>query len=180
MRNFARRVAITALACPQCYSARDKCQRGNRSRWPVRAAMGAYLICSVQDEGPWRIDPPASLHTAGGRVLGIINVLAELSRATASTALSCTPDRNRHRSDQDIRLHCRSLRCGAIHLGHIRDLSISDGGRLLSAISKLPGQIENIIGRDDEIIGTNPVRPWTRLFYRPCRRICRPWRWKGR
>jgi glucosamine--fructose-6-phosphate aminotransferase (isomerizing) len=39
----------------------------------------------------------------------------------------------------------------AIHLGRIRDLSTADGGRLLSALTALPEQIDEIIKREEEI-----------------------------
>jgi glutamine---fructose-6-phosphate transaminase (isomerizing) len=39
----------------------------------------------------------------------------------------------------------------AIHLGRIRDLSTSDGARLLTALSTLPEQIAEIVAREEEI-----------------------------
>ncbi|WP_369217566.1 glutamine--fructose-6-phosphate transaminase (isomerizing), partial [Streptomyces flavofungini] len=92
------------------------------------------------------------LKRKGARVLGVVNVVgsAIAREADAGVYVHAGPE-----------VCVVSTKCFtnttvafallALHLGRIRDLSAADGKRIIEGLRKLPGQISEILKREDEI-----------------------------
>ncbi len=57
----------------------------------------------------------------------------------------------------------------ALQLGRVRDLSIADGKRLIAGLQRLPGQIQEILDREEELaaVAATPGRGREPLLHRP-------------
>ncbi|MEW2348267.1 glutamine--fructose-6-phosphate transaminase (isomerizing) [Streptomyces sp. NPDC006684] len=123
-----------------------------RYRNPVVDPETLYIAVSQSGETYDVLAAVQELKRKGAKVLGFVNVVGSaIARET----------------DGGIYVHAGpevcvvSTKCFtnttvafallALHLGRIRDLSVADGKRLLEGLRRLPGQIAEILEREDEV-----------------------------
>jgi glucosamine--fructose-6-phosphate aminotransferase (isomerizing) len=123
-----------------------------RYRNPVIEQDTLYIAVSQSGETFDTIAAVQEVKRKGGRVLGIVNVVG------STIARECGRGIYLHAGPEIAVVATKTFTCTAvalalfaIHLGRIRDLSTSDGSRLLNALSALPGQIADIVAREEEI-----------------------------
>ena len=123
-----------------------------RYRNPVVETDTLYVAVSQSGETADTIAAVQELRRKGGRVIGMVNVVG------STLARDC---------DGGIYLHAGSevsvtstkaytamyVACAllALHLGRVRDLSPSDGTRIIAGLQALPGQIQQILDQEDLI-----------------------------
>jgi glucosamine--fructose-6-phosphate aminotransferase (isomerizing) len=123
-----------------------------RYRNPVIERDTLYIAASQSGETFETLAAVQEIKRKGGRVLGIVNVVG------STIARECGRGIYVHAGPEIAVVSTKTFTCTvvafallAIHLGRIRDLSTTDGGRLLNALASLPEQIANIIKREPEI-----------------------------
>ena len=123
-----------------------------RYRNPVVDPDTLYIAVSQSGETYDVLAAVQELKRKGARVLGVVNVVGS---AIAREA------------DGGVYVHAGpevcvvSTKCFtntvvafallALHLGRIRDLSVSDGKRIIEGLRRLPGQIQEILKQEDDI-----------------------------
>jgi glucosamine--fructose-6-phosphate aminotransferase (isomerizing) len=123
-----------------------------RYRNPVIEQDTLYVAVSQSGETFDTIAAVQEIKRKGGRVLGIVNVVG------STLARECGRGMYLHAGPEIAVVATKTFTCTAIafallaiHLGRIRDLSTSDGARLLSALSDLPNQIAEIVAHEQEV-----------------------------
>jgi glutamine---fructose-6-phosphate transaminase (isomerizing) len=123
-----------------------------RYRNPVIEQDTLYIAVSQSGETFDTLAAVQEIKRKGGRVLGIINVVG------STIARECGRGLYLHAGPEVSVVATKTFTTTAvafallaIHLGRIRDLSPAAGGRLLTALSALPAQIENVLARETEI-----------------------------
>jgi glutamine---fructose-6-phosphate transaminase (isomerizing) len=125
-----------------------------RYRNPVIEQDTLYIAVSQSGETFDTLAAVQEVKRKGGRVLGIVNAVG------STIARECGRGIYIHAGPEIAVVSTKTFTCTAVafallalHLGRIRDLSTAHGNRLLDALSELPGQMEGIIARDEEISG---------------------------
>src|SRR5262245_23693712 len=123
-----------------------------RYRNPVIERDTLYIAVSQSGETFDTLAAVQEIKRKGGRVLGIVNVVG------STIARECGRGVYLHAGPEIAVVSTKTFTCTAvafallaIHLGRIRDLSIADARRLLTALSTLPEQIDGIVAREAEI-----------------------------
>ena len=123
-----------------------------RYRNPVIERDTLYIAVSQSGETFETLAAVQEIKRKGGRVLGIVNVVG------STIGRECGHGIYVHAGPEVSVVSTKTFTCTgvafallAIQLGRIRDLSTSDGARLLAALSALPQQIEDIIERESDI-----------------------------
>jgi glucosamine--fructose-6-phosphate aminotransferase (isomerizing) len=123
-----------------------------RYRNPVIERDTLYIAVSQSGETFETLAAVQEIKRKGGQVLGIVNVVG------STIGRECGRGIYVHAGPEIAVVSTKTFTCTAvafallaIHLGRIRDLSTSDGGRLLNALAALPQQIDSIIAREAEI-----------------------------
>jgi glutamine---fructose-6-phosphate transaminase (isomerizing) len=123
-----------------------------RYRNPVIEQDTLYIAVSQSGETFDTLAAVQEIKRKGGRVLGIVNAVG------STIARECGRGIYIHAGPEIAVVSTKTFTCTAVafallalHLGRIRDLSTAAGTRLLDAFDELPGQLEKIIARDDEI-----------------------------
>jgi glucosamine--fructose-6-phosphate aminotransferase (isomerizing) len=123
-----------------------------RYRNPVIERDTLYIAVSQSGETFETLAAVQEIKRKGGRVLGIVNVVG------STIGRECGRGIYVHAGPEIAVVSTKSFTSTAvafallaIHLGRIRDLSIADGARLLSALAALPDQIESVLRREEEI-----------------------------
>ncbi len=123
-----------------------------RYRNPVIEQDTLYVAVSQSGETFDTIAAVQEVKRKGGRVLGIVNVVG------STIARECGRGIYLHAGPEIAVVATKTFTCTtvalallAIHLGRIRDMSTSDGARLLQALAALPEQIAEIVAREEEI-----------------------------
>jgi len=123
-----------------------------RYRNPVIEQDTLYIAVSQSGETFDTLAAVQEIKRKGGRVLGIVNAVG------STIARECGRGIYIHAGPEIAVVSTKTFTCTAVafallalHLGRIRDLSTARGNRLLDAFDELPGQIDQIIARDDEI-----------------------------
>ncbi|MET7508307.1 glutamine--fructose-6-phosphate transaminase (isomerizing) [Streptomyces albidoflavus] len=123
-----------------------------RYRNPVVDPDTLYIAVSQSGETYDVLAAVQELKRKGARVLGVVNVVGSAIAREADGGLYV------HAGPEVCVV---STKCFtntvvafgllALHLGRTRDLSVADGKRIIAGLRKLPGQIADILSREDEI-----------------------------
>jgi glucosamine--fructose-6-phosphate aminotransferase (isomerizing) len=123
-----------------------------RYRNPVVERETLYVAVSQSGETFDTLVAVDELKRKGGRVIGLVNVVG------SSIARACDGGIYLHAGPEIAVASTKALtNMGVgfallgIHLARIRDLSPSDGARLLAGLQALPGHIEQILDQDEAI-----------------------------
>ncbi len=125
-----------------------------RYRNPVIEKDTLYVAISQSGETADTLGAVREVRRKGGRVLGVVNAVG------STIARECDGGIYMHAGPEIAVASTKAFTCTlvcvallAIHLGRIRDLSPSDGKRLLAALERLPDQIREILDQGEAIRG---------------------------
>lgn len=123
-----------------------------RYRNPVIEPDTLYVAVTQSGETADTLLAVQEIRRKGGRVVGLINVVG------STVARECDGGIYLHAGPEVAVASTKALtNMGvafallAVHLGRVRDLSVADGRRLLDAVKRLPGQIEEILALDEHL-----------------------------
>ena len=123
-----------------------------RYRNPVIEPDTLYVAVSQSGETIDTLLAVQEIRRKGGRVVGLVNVVG------SSIARECDGGIYLHAGPEVAVASTKALTTMAIafallalNLGRVRDLSVSDGRRLLAGLRALPGQIAEILEKEEEI-----------------------------
>jgi glucosamine--fructose-6-phosphate aminotransferase (isomerizing) len=123
-----------------------------RYRDPVIELDTLYVAVSQSGETIDTLLAVQEIRRKGGRVIGLVNVVG------SAIARECDGGIYLHAGPEVAVASTKALTnmfvgfaLLALQLGRVRDLSISDGQRLIAGLSQLPGQIAEILEREDEL-----------------------------
>ncbi|RZT88106.1 glucosamine--fructose-6-phosphate aminotransferase (isomerizing) [Pseudonocardia sediminis] len=120
-----------------------------RYRNPVVEPDTLYVAVSQSGETVDTLAAVQELQRKGARVIGIVNVVGSTiaRQVDGGIYLHAGPEMS-VASTKSFTSTVVAFALLALHLGRMRDLSPSDGGRIVAGLAALPGQIEQIL--DDE------------------------------
>ncbi|MQY09309.1 glutamine--fructose-6-phosphate transaminase (isomerizing) [Actinomadura macrotermitis] len=123
-----------------------------RYRNPVVEPDTLYVAVSQSGETYDTLAAVQELRRKGGRVLGLVNVVgsAIARECDGGIYLHAGPEIS-VASTKTFTSTCVAFALLALHLGRIRDLSPSDGRRIAAGLRALPGQIREILAREEHI-----------------------------
>jgi glucosamine--fructose-6-phosphate aminotransferase (isomerizing) len=123
-----------------------------RYRNPVIEPDTLYIAVSQSGETFDTLAAVQEIKRKGGRVLGVVNVVG------STIARECGRGIYLHAGPEVAVVSTKTFTCTvvafvllALHLGRLRDLSPTQGSRLLDALDALPDQIDAILAREPEI-----------------------------
>ncbi len=123
-----------------------------RYRNPVIERDTLYVAVSQSGETIDTLLAVQEIKRKGGRVIGLINVVG------STIARECDGGIYLHAGPEVAVASTKALTNMAIgfallalHLGRVRDLSISAGQRIISGLKRLPEQIDEIVARDEDL-----------------------------
>ncbi len=123
-----------------------------RYRNPVIEADTLYVAVSQSGETVDTLLAVQEIRRKGGRVVGLVNVVG------SAIARECDGGIYLHAGPEVAVASTKALTTMsiafallALHLGRVRDLSISDGKRIIAGLMQLPDQISKVLDMDDEI-----------------------------
>jgi glucosamine--fructose-6-phosphate aminotransferase (isomerizing) len=126
-----------------------------RYRNPVIEADTLYVAVSQSGETVDTLLAVQEIRRKGGRVVGLVNVVG------SAIARECDGGIYLHAGPEVAVASTKALTTMsiafallALHLGRVRDLSISDGKRIIAGLLRLPDQIEEVLKMDNEISAT--------------------------
>ncbi|WP_328377124.1 glutamine--fructose-6-phosphate transaminase (isomerizing) [Streptomyces sp. NBC_00440] len=123
-----------------------------RYRNPVVDPDTLYVAVSQSGETYDVLAAVQELKRKGARVLGVVNVVGSaIARETDGGVYVHAGPEVCVVSTKCFTNTVVSFALLALHLGRIRDLSVSDGKRIIAGLRKLPGQIAEILDREAEI-----------------------------
>ena len=122
-----------------------------RYRNPVIEPDTLYVAVSQSGETIDTLLAVQEIRRKGGRVIGLVNVVG------SAIARECDGGIYLHAGPEVAVASTKALTnmflgfaLLALQLGRVRDLSIADGKRLIAGLTRLPGQIEEILAREEE------------------------------
>ncbi|MDN5915878.1 MAG: glutamine--fructose-6-phosphate transaminase (isomerizing) [Pseudonocardia sp.] len=120
-----------------------------RYRNPVVEPDTLYVAVSQSGETVDTLAAVQELQRKGGRVIGIVNVVGStIARAVdGGVYLHAGPEMS-VASTKSFTSTVVAFALLALHLGRMRDLSPSDGRRIVAGLAALPGQIEQILDEE--------------------------------
>ena len=123
-----------------------------RYRNPIIEPDTLYVAVSQSGETIDTLLAVQEIRRKGGRVVGLVNVVG------SAIARECDGGIYLHAGPEVAVASTKALTnmflgfaLLALQLGRVRDLSIADGKRLISGLLALPGQIAEILEREDEL-----------------------------
>ncbi|HEY7042303.1 MAG TPA: glutamine--fructose-6-phosphate transaminase (isomerizing) [Nocardioidaceae bacterium] len=123
-----------------------------RYRNPVIEADTLYVAVSQSGETVDTLLAVQEIKRKGGRVVGLVNVVG------SAIARECDGGIYLHAGPEVAVASTKALTTMgvgfallALHLGRVRDLSISDGRRIIEGLRRLPAQIGEILDQDEAI-----------------------------
>lgn len=123
-----------------------------RYRNPVIEPDTLYVAVSQSGETVDTLLAVQEIRRKGGRVIGLVNVVG------SAIARECDGGIYLHAGPEVAVASTKALTTMyvgfallALQLGRVRDLSISDGKRLVAGLERLPAQLEEILEREEEI-----------------------------
>ena len=123
-----------------------------RYRNPIIEPDTLYVAVSQSGETIDTLLAVQEIRRKGGRVIGLVNVVG------SAIARECDGGIYLHAGPEVAVASTKALTnmfvgfaLLALQLGRVRDLSIADGKRLISGLLALPGQIAEILEREDEL-----------------------------
>ena len=124
-----------------------------RYRDPVIEPDTLYVAVSQSGETIDTLLAVQEVRRKGGRCVGLINVVG------SAIARECDGGIYLHAGPEVAVASTKALTnmflafaLLALQLGRVRDLSIADGKRLVAGLEKLPGQIEEILAGEDDLV----------------------------
>ncbi len=122
-----------------------------RYRNPVIEPDTLYVAVSQSGETIDTLLAVQEIRRKGGRVIGLVNVVG------SAIARECDGGIYLHAGPEVAVASTKALTnmflgfaLLALQFGRVRDLSIADGKRLIAGLTRLPGQIEEILAREEE------------------------------
>ena len=122
-----------------------------RYRNPVIEPDTLYVAVSQSGETIDTLLAVQEIRRKGGRVIGLVNVVG------SAIARECDGGIYLHAGPEVAVASTKALTnmflgfaLLALQFGRVRDLSIADGKRLIGGLTRLPGQIEEILAREEE------------------------------
>ncbi|MBA2773002.1 MAG: glutamine--fructose-6-phosphate transaminase (isomerizing) [Nocardioidaceae bacterium] len=123
-----------------------------RYRNPVIERDTLYVAVSQSGETIDTLLAVQEIKRKGGRVIGLINVVG------STIARECDGGIYLHAGPEVAVASTKALTNMAIgfallalHLGRVRDLSVSDGKRIIAGLQRLPAQIDQIVAADEDL-----------------------------
>jgi len=123
-----------------------------RYRDPVIEADTLYVAVSQSGETIDTLLAVQEIRRKGGRVVGLVNVVG------SAIARECDGGIYLHAGPEVAVASTKALTnmflgfaLLALQLGRVRDLSIADGRRLIAGLTRIPGQIQEILDQEPEI-----------------------------
>jgi len=123
-----------------------------RYRNPVIEPDTLYVAVSQSGETVDTLLAVQEIKRKGGRVIGLVNVVG------SAVARECGSGIYLHAGPEVAVASTKALTnmyvgfaLLALHLGRVRDLSISDGRRLIEGLNRLPSQIEEILKHEESL-----------------------------
>jgi glutamine---fructose-6-phosphate transaminase (isomerizing) len=123
-----------------------------RYRNPVIEPDTLYVAVSQSGETIDTLLAVQEVRRKGGRVVGLVNVVG------SSIARECDGGIYLHAGPEVAVASTKALTTMAIafallalSLGRVRDLSVSDGRRLIAGLRRLPGQIAEVLGNEEQV-----------------------------
>jgi glucosamine--fructose-6-phosphate aminotransferase (isomerizing) len=125
-----------------------------RYRNPVVEPDTLYVAVSQSGETIDTLAAVQELQRKGGRVIGIVNVVGSTiaRQVDGGIYLHAGPEMS-VAATKSFTSTLTAFALLALHLGRIRDLSPSEGRRIIAGLQALPDQIAEIIALEDEIAG---------------------------
>ncbi len=123
-----------------------------RYRNPIVEPDTLYVAVSQSGETIDTLLAVQEVRRKGGRVIGLVNVVgsAIAREVDGGIYLHAGPEIAVASTKALTTMFC-AFAMLAIQLGRVRDLSIADGRRLIAGLRALPGQIGEVLEREDEI-----------------------------
>ncbi len=123
-----------------------------RYRNPVVEPDTLYVVVSQSGETIDTLLAVQEVRRKGGRVIGLVNVVgsAIAREVDGGIYLHAGPEVAVASTKALTTMFC-AFALLAIQLGRVRDLSIADGRRLIAGLQALPGQIGEVLEREDEL-----------------------------
>ncbi|MBN3930365.1 glutamine--fructose-6-phosphate transaminase (isomerizing) [Streptomyces verrucosisporus] len=123
-----------------------------RYRNPVVDPDTLYIAVSQSGETYDTLATVQELRRKGARVLGVVNVVGSaIARETDGGVYVHAGPEVCVVSTKCFTNTAVAFALLALHLGRIRDLSVADGRRIIDGLRRLPGQIAEILGKEEEI-----------------------------
>ncbi|MFP8884923.1 glutamine--fructose-6-phosphate transaminase (isomerizing) [Streptomyces mangrovi] len=123
-----------------------------RYRNPVVDPDTLYIAVSQSGETYDTLAAVQELRRKGARVLGVVNVVGSaIARETDGGVYVHAGPEVCVVSTKCFTNTAVAFALLALHLGRIRDLSVADGRRIIDGLRRLPGQIAEILGKEEEI-----------------------------
>ncbi|SEP56677.1 glutamine--fructose-6-phosphate transaminase (isomerizing) [Streptomyces radiopugnans] len=123
-----------------------------RYRNPVVDPDTLYIAVSQSGETYDTLAAVQELRRKGARVLGVVNVVGSaIARETDGGVYVHAGPEVCVVSTKCFTNTAVAFALLALHLGRIRDLSVADGRRIIAGLRRLPGQIAEILEREEEI-----------------------------
>jgi len=123
-----------------------------RYRNPVVEPDMLYVAVSQSGETIDTLAAVQELQRKGGRVIGIVNVVGSTiaRQCDGGIYLHAGPEMS-VAATKSFTSTVAAFALLALHLGRIRDLSPTEGGRIIAGLTALPGQIAEILEQEDAI-----------------------------
>src|SRR3954454_1399970 len=123
-----------------------------RYRNPVVDPNTLYVAVSQSGETIDTLAAVQELQRKGGRVIGIVNVVGSTiaRQVDGGIYLHAGPEMS-VAATKSLTGTVTAFTLLALHLGRMRDLSPSNGRRIVEALKALPGKVAQILERDEEI-----------------------------
>ncbi|WP_300019300.1 glutamine--fructose-6-phosphate transaminase (isomerizing) [Pseudonocardia sp.] len=123
-----------------------------RYRNPVVEPDTLYVAVSQSGETVDTLAAVQELQRKGGRVIGIINVVGStIARQVDGGIYLHAGAEMSVAATKSFTSTVTAFALLALHLGRIRDLSPTDGARIIAGLQRLPEQVEEILTLSDEI-----------------------------
>jgi len=123
-----------------------------RYRNPIIEPDTLYVAVSQSGETIDTLLAVQEIRRKGGRVIGLVNVVG------SAIARECDGGIYLHAGPEVAVASTKALTnmflgfaLLALQLGRVRDLSIADGRRLIAGLTRLPGQIEEVLAQEDAL-----------------------------
>jgi glucosamine--fructose-6-phosphate aminotransferase (isomerizing) len=123
-----------------------------RYRNPVVEPDTLYVAVSQSGETVDTLAAVQELQRKGGRVIGVVNVVGSTiaRQVDGGIYLHAGPEMS-VAATKSFTSTVTAFTLLALHLGRMRDLSPSNGRRIVEALKALPGKVAQILERDEEI-----------------------------
>jgi glucosamine--fructose-6-phosphate aminotransferase (isomerizing) len=125
-----------------------------RYRNPIIEPDTLYVAVSQSGETIDTLLAVQEIRRKGGRVVGLVNVVG------SAIARECDGGIYLHAGPEVAVASTKALTTMylafallALQLARVRDLSVADGRRLVAGLQKLPGQIAEVLGQEEELAG---------------------------